>query len=74
MDFDTLFVSGLAACVLAVPAFFSAFADQRRPYFALLLSVNGAAAMGYAIWQNPGLYTSAHIMDAIFAVIGRIVA
>jgi len=73
VDYDTAFVIGLVGVVLGIPAFFSAYAEQRRPYLALLLFVAGGGAMAYAVVNNPGLYTPDHIMDAIFGVVARIV-
>jgi uncharacterized membrane-anchored protein len=74
MDHDLIIVLGMLGLVLGIPAFMAAFADQRRPWLALLLVASGGGAVAYVILSNPGVYGAARIMDAIYGVLARIIS
>ena len=73
MIFDTIFVAGLVVAILGIPALVGSFVDQRWPFLALFLFFSGGGGIAYAMLKNPGLYTPAYVMDAIFGVIARII-
>ncbi|EBA13671.1 hypothetical protein [Roseobacter sp. CCS2] len=70
MDFDLLFVTGLALVAFAIPSAVSAYADWRWPKAAIILLILGGVAMAYAAQENPGAYALDTVDDVIVSVVG----
>ncbi|MDP5085940.1 MAG: hypothetical protein NWQ23_11010 [Yoonia sp.] len=73
MDFDLIFVIGVALAAFAVPSLVSAYADRRWPKQAALMLIIGGGAVAYAMQENPGVYSVATIDEVIVGVLGRYV-
>jgi hypothetical protein len=71
MDFDLIFVIGVALAAFAIPSFVSAYADRRWPKQAVLMLLIGAGAIAYAMQENPDTYSVTTIDDTILVVLGR---
>jgi hypothetical protein len=73
MDYDLIFVIGLAMVAFAIPAAVSAYSDWRWPRTALALLVLGAGSMAYAAQENPGAYALDTVDDVIVRVVGSVI-
>ena len=73
MDYDLIFVIGLAMVAFAIPSAVSAFSDRRWPSAALVLLVLGAGSMAYAVQENPGAYTVETVDEAIVRVVAKVI-
>jgi hypothetical protein len=71
MDFDLIFVIGVALAAFAIPSFVSAYADRRWPKQAVLMLLIAGGAIVYAMRENPDVYSIAAIDDTILTVLGR---
>ena len=71
MDFDLIFVIGVALAAFAIPSFVSAYADRRWPKQAVLMLLIGSGAIAYAMQENPDTYSVTTIDDTILVVLGR---
>ncbi|SDF56856.1 hypothetical protein SAMN04488117_105100 [Celeribacter baekdonensis] len=71
MDTDLFLVLGTAICVLAVPAFVSAFSDSRPPRGAAIMVMIGGGLLVAAVIKHPGGYAISDIPDAVMRVIGH---
>ena len=70
MDFDLLFVTGLALVAFAIPSAVKAYADWRWPKTAITKVVLGGVALAYAAQENPGVYALDTVDDVIVSVVG----
>ena len=73
MDFDLIFVVGVALIAFAIPSLVSAFSDRRWPKVAALMVLIGGMAIAYASQENPGAYSFETLDDVIVRVIGSFV-
>ena len=73
MDFDLIFVIGVALAAFSIPSLVSAYADRRWPKQAVLMLLIGGGAVAYAMQENPGVYGVATVDDVIVDVLGRYV-
>ncbi|MFO8127628.1 hypothetical protein [Yoonia sp.] len=73
MDFDLVFVIGLALVAFAIPSAVSAYSDWRWPKTAVIMLVLGGGAIAYAAQENPGVYSLATVDDVIVDVVGGLV-
>ena len=71
MDFDLIFVIGVALAAFAVPSFVSAYADRRWPKQAALMLLIAGGALVYAAQENPDVYSIGAVDDTILVVLGR---
>ncbi len=71
MDFDLIFVIGVLLIAFSIPSVVSAYADRRWPKQAVLMIVIAGVAIGYAMQENPDIYSVATIDDTILTVLGR---
>ncbi|MCK0095934.1 hypothetical protein MWU60_10180 [Yoonia sp. F2084L] len=71
MDFDLIFVTGIALAAFALPSLVSAYSDRRWPKAAVVMLVIGGGAIAYAVQENSGAYSLATVPDMIVTVIGR---
>jgi hypothetical protein len=71
MDFDLIFVIGLALAAFSIPAFVSAYADWRLPKVAVLMVLIAGGSIAYAMQENPDVYSLETIDDTIVTVLGR---
>ncbi|WP_342069052.1 hypothetical protein [Yoonia algicola] len=73
MDYDLIFVIGLAMVAFAIPSAVSAYSDWRWPKTALALLVLGAGSMAYAAQENPGAYALETVDDVIVGVVASVI-
>jgi len=73
MDFDLLFVAGIALIAFSIPAAVSAYSNWRWPKLAVLMLAAGIGAIYFAVTENPGVYSLAEVDDVIVDVIGGFV-
>ncbi len=73
MDFDLIFVIGLAVIAFAIPSAVSAYSDRRWPRAAIFMLLLGGGAVAYAMQENPGAYTLETLGDVIVGVVGSLV-
>ena len=73
MDFNLIFVIGLALAAFAIPAAVTAYADRRWPKTAIVLLVLGCGSVYYAMRENPGAYTFETADDVILGVVASLV-
>lgn len=71
MDFDLIFVIGVAVVAFAIPAAVSAYTDRRWPKMAALMLLIGGGAIAYANQENPDTYSLGTLDDVIVEVLGR---
>jgi len=71
MDYDLIFVVGVGIIAFGIPAFVSAYSDRRWPTSAIVMFVLGGLSVGYAMQENPDVYTFDTLPDTIVSVIGR---
>ena len=74
MDTDLAFVSGIVLAALALPSFFSALADNRRPRVAVVMAVVAGGLIVWAVRSRPGGYTIMDIPEAFVRVMARFLA
>ena len=73
VDPDLIFVVGLVAGLLSVPAFLSAYSESRSPRAGLILIVLCAAMIAFALVRSPaGTYTMENIPTIITELVGKI--
>ena len=73
MDFDLIFVVGVALIAFAIPSLVSAYSDRRWPKIAALMVLIGGCSIAWAAQQNPGAYSFETVDDVIVSVIGSFV-
>lgn len=73
MDFDQIFVIGLALIAFSIPSAVSARSDRRWPKTAFLMLVLGVGGIVFAVRENPGVYSPSTVDDVIVSVIGGMV-
>lgn len=71
MDFDLIFVIGVALVAFSIPAFVSAYSDRRWPKTAAVMLLVAGGAIAYAMQENPDVYSLATIDETIVTVLGR---
>ncbi|WP_108813629.1 hypothetical protein [Loktanella sp. Alg231-35] len=71
MDFDLIFVIGVALAAFAIPAAVSAYTDRRWPKMAIVMLLAGGGAIAYAAQENPDVYSFGTLDDVIVEVLGR---
>lgn len=71
METDLFFVLGTAILCLAVPAFLSAYSDERPPRAAGIMLLLGGATVLYAVTQHPGGYGIQDVPDVVVRVLGH---
>lgn len=72
MDFDLIFVIGVALIAFAIPSLVSAYSDRRWPKIAAVMLLVGGGAIAYAAQENPGAYSFETLDDVIVSVIGSL--
>ena len=73
MDFDLIFVIGVALIAFSIPSLVSAYSDRRWPKIAALMVLIGGCSIAWAAQQNPGAYSFETVDDVIVSVIGSFV-
>jgi FtsH-binding integral membrane protein len=71
MDFDLIFVIGVALVAFSIPSLVSAYADRRWPKTAALMLLIAGGAIAYAMQENPDVYSISTIDETIVNVMGR---
>ncbi len=71
MDFDLIFVIGVALVAFVIPATVSAYTDRRWPKLAVVMLLVGGGAIAYAAQENPDTYSLGTLDDVIVEVLGR---
>lgn len=69
---DLYIVLGVILGGLSIPSILGALAEQRTPWIALLTLVAGAALIGLAVIQRPGVYDFAEIPHAFVRVVAYV--
>ncbi|MEF3047963.1 hypothetical protein [Pseudotabrizicola sp. L79] len=72
MDYDLMFVVGLALAALSIPSVLAAYADGRPPWVAIVVLLISAGLLGAALMGQPADLTLSALPDIIFRVIGRV--
>ena len=72
-DADLMLVIGMVLGVLAVPAAFSAMADDRRPWGSAVVVLIAGGMIGAALVGKPGGYRWADLPETIFSVVARVI-
>ena len=73
IDPDLVFVIGLVAGLLAIPALLSAFSETRPPRAAAMMVMISIGLISVASAQRPSGYSLATAPDVFFDVVGRLV-
>lgn len=71
MDYELIFVMGLALSVLSIPALLSAYSDRRPPRAAAMAILIGGVLLVLALSRKPGGIALGDIPDMFLRVIGR---
>lgn len=71
MDYDLVFVVGAALVALAIPSVIAAYAADRAPWVAVVISAMGMGLVAYALLSFPDEQDLAELPDIFYRVIGR---
>ena len=71
MDFDLIFFSGIAICLIALPVFVNAYSESRPPRLAAVMVALGGGMIVWAMASRPGGYALESIPDLFIATAAR---